>query len=154
MFPSSGRDRFVSAQDLAADCLVGKFGKIRMRPTVIANLVAFACCPGHDLRMFGYVFADDKEGCFNVVSGQQIEKPGSKCRARAVIKGHRDAGCINVNCAERDGRLFECSSTAAPADVCLSPGRSLCLDVQAADYNGEANWQKTREGHGDGTRVI
>src|SRR6266481_866155 len=55
-------DRVISSLYLAANIFLRHLGEVRMRPTVVANFVAFLGSPGDDFRMFGDVLADHKEG--------------------------------------------------------------------------------------------
>ena len=80
--------------------------EVRMRPTVVANFVAFLGSPGDDFRMFRDVFANHEERRLDVVRGKQIEQFRRKDCAGSIIKGHGDIRSIHVHGTERDRRFF------------------------------------------------
>jgi len=74
---------------------------------VVPDFVTFARGARNDVRVFGHVFADDKESGFDVVGGEKIEQFWCKLRLWTVVKGHGDVGTVDMDRTERD-LLFRC----------------------------------------------
>src|SRR6266481_6752456 len=55
-------DRIISSLHLAANIFLRHLREVWMRPTVVANFVAFLGSLGDDFRMFGDVFANNEKG--------------------------------------------------------------------------------------------
>ena len=127
----SALDCIVGLLELATHAFVRHLAEIGMRPTMIGNFVTFPRSSRNDLRMFRDVFTDHEEGCLDVMRGQQIKQFWCQCRARSVVKGHRDVRTVDVDRVECDARFFRRRSI-------LSCRSALCWCRFRAKSKGEA----------------
>ena len=73
-----------------------------MRPRVIADFMSFSELPAENVRVLRDAFAKHKEGELNMPLSCHLKQLRRVGRVRAIIKGHRDKGSIDVNFRERN----------------------------------------------------
>lgn len=76
-----------------------------MRPSVVADFVAFARSARNDLGMRSNVCPNYEESRFEMMRREDIQQFRSERGVWSIVETDRDVRSINMNPAERDARL-------------------------------------------------